>query len=131
VDDHLSLQQAHEMATHIERDLKADQPRISAINTHIESRGTGVGDGRDVTAEETRLAETIMKITNEVAGAASCHEVHIRRQGPKYLVALHCTFDKSLSILQVHDISSRIEERLKGSIPSLDRVLVHEEPGSG
>jgi cation diffusion facilitator family transporter len=130
VDDHLSLQQAHEMATHIERDLKADQPRISAINTHIESRGTGVGDGRDVTTEETRLAETIRKITNDVAGEASCHEVHIRRQGLKYLVALHCTFDKGLSILQVHDISSRIEERLKSTIPALDRVLVHAEPAA-
>jgi cation diffusion facilitator family transporter len=129
VDDHLSLQQAHEMASHIEQDLKADQPRISSINTHIESRGTGVGDGRDVTAEETRLTETIRKITNEVAGEASCHEVHIRRQGLKYLVALHCTFDKSLSILQVHEVSSRIEERLKNTIPSLDRVLVHAEPG--
>ena len=50
VDDHLSLQQAHEMASHIEQDLRADQPRIARINTHIESRGTGVGEGEDVTA---------------------------------------------------------------------------------
>ena len=128
VDDHLSLQQAHEMASHIEQDLRADQPRIARINTHIESRGTGVGEGEDVTARETRLVETVRKLADEVVGGPSCHEVHVRRLGLKYVVALHCTFDESLSIVQVHEISSRIEERLKSTVPALDHVLVHAEP---
>ncbi len=128
VDDHLSLQQAHEMASHIEHDLRADQPRIARINTHIESRGTGVGEGEDVTARETRLVETVRKLADEVVGGPSCHEVHVRRLGLKYVVALHCTFDEALSIVQVHEISSRIEERLKSTVPALDRVLVHAEP---
>ncbi len=128
VDDHLSLQQAHEMASHIEQDLRADQPRISQINTHIESRGTGVGEGEDVTAQETRLVETVRKIADEIVGGPSCHEVHVRRLGLKYVVALHCTFDERLSIVQVHEISSRIEERLRNTIPALDHVLVHAEP---
>ena len=128
VDDHLSLQQAHEMASHIERDLRADQPRISRINTHIESRGTGIGEGEDVTAQETRLVETVRKIADEIVGEPSCHEVHVRRLGLKYVVALHCTFDERLSIVQVHEISSRIEERLKSTVPALDHVLVHAEP---
>jgi cation diffusion facilitator family transporter len=128
VDDHLSLQQAHEMASHIEQDLRADQPRIARINTHIESRGTGIGEGEDVTAQETRLVETVRKIADEIVGAPSCHEVHVRRLGLKYVVALHCTFDERLSIVQVHEMSSRIEERLKNTVPALDRVLVHAEP---
>jgi len=128
VDDHLTLNQAHELASHIEEDLRGDMPEITRVNTHIESRGTGVGDGQDVTAQERRLAETIKKITDEIVGESRCHEVTIRRQGYRFLVALHCTFDKGLSIIQVHDISSQIEERLKNTIPSLDRVLVHAEP---
>jgi cation diffusion facilitator family transporter len=128
VDDHLSLQQAHEMASHIEQDLRADQPRIARINTHIESRGTGVGEGEDVTAREIRLVETVRKLADEVVGGPSCHEVHVRRLGLKYVVALHCTFDEALSIVQVHEISSRIEERLKSTVPALDHVLVHAEP---
>ncbi|MHB8095797.1 MAG: cation diffusion facilitator family transporter [Candidatus Aminicenantales bacterium] len=128
VDDHLSLQQAHEMASHIEQDLRMDQPRIARIDTHIESRGTGIGGDRDVTAEETRLVDTIRTLTDDLVGGASCHEVAVRRQGTKYLVSMHCTFDKTLSIVQVHELSSRIEERLKAEIPALDRVLVHAEP---
>ena len=128
VDDHLSLQQAHEMASHVEQDLRADQPRIARVNTHLESRGTGIGDDNDVTVQESRLVETIRKITDEIAGESSCHEVTIRRRGLKYQVALHCTFDEGLSIVQVHEISSRIEERLRNTIPILERVLVHAEP---
>jgi cation diffusion facilitator family transporter len=128
VDDHLSLQQAHEMANHIERDLLADQPRIARINTHIESRGTGIGQDDDVTAQESRLVETIRKITDEIAGESSCHDVTVRRRGLKYQIALHCTFDEGLSIVQVHEVSSRIEERLKNTVPALESVLVHAEP---
>jgi cation diffusion facilitator family transporter len=128
VDDHLSLQQAHEMASQIEQDLRSDQPRIARINTHLESRGTGIGDDDDVTAREGLLVETIRKITDEIAGDLSCHEVTVRRRGLKYHVALHCTFDEGFSIVQVHEISSRIEEHLKNTIPALERVLVHAEP---
>ena len=41
VDDHLLLHQAHDLASHIEQDLRAEIPRIARINTHIESRGHG------------------------------------------------------------------------------------------
>jgi len=128
VDDHLSLQQAHEMATHIEKDLREDIPEIVQVNTHIESRGTGLGDDEDVTFREHGLVEKVKRLTDEIAGASSCHNVMVRRHGGKLSVSLHCNFEKELSIIQVHDMSSRIEECLKEKIPGVDRVLVHAEP---
>jgi cation diffusion facilitator family transporter len=128
VDDHLSLQQAHDMATHIEKDLKEDMPEIAHVNTHIESRGTGMGNGVDVTSREQRIVEKVKQLTDEIAGASRCHNVMVQRQGDRFSVSLHCNFEKELSIIQVHDMSTRIEERLKDRIPGLDRVLVHEEP---
>ena len=128
VDDHLSLQQAHDMATHIEKDLKEDMPEIVHVNTHIESRGTGMGNGVDVTSREQRIVEKVKQLTDEIAGASRCHNVMVQRHGDRFSVSLHCNFEKELSIIQVHDMSTRIEERLKDRIPGLDRVLVHEEP---
>jgi len=130
VDDHLSLDQAHELASHIEQDLRDDMPEIVQINTHIESRGTGVGNGQDVTTQESGLVKRIKKITDEIVGKPCCHNITVHRQGDKFVVALHCTFDKELSIIQVHEISTRIEEHLKNTISVLDRVLVHAEPES-
>ena len=128
VDDHLSLAQAHEMASHIETDLHEDMPEISQVYVHMESRGTGLGEGLDVTAHEGELVRKIKQVADQTAGAGSCHNVLVRRQGKLRSVSLHCHFDKQMSIIQTHDITTRIEVRLKEEIPGLDRVLVHAEP---
>ncbi len=128
VDDHLLLHQAHDLATHIERDLKADLPIVKRVNTHIESRGTGVGSGRDVTAEEGALVERIRRTTDAVAGRECCHNILVRRQGDRLAVSLHCGFDRNLPVIEAHRLSSRIEEALKREVPAIEQVLVHTEP---
>ena len=128
VDDHLSLRQAHDLASQIEQELRTDMEDLVQVNTHIESRGTGVGNGLDVTAKEPDLVRQIAKITDEVAGPLCCHDVALRQQGDALAVSLHCAMDENLSITQVHDISTHIETRLQETIPSLRRVLVHAEP---
>ena len=128
VDDHLLLHQAHDLASHIERDLRADIPAIKRINTHIESRGTGVASGVDVTTEAGSLVERVRRITDAVAGRACCHNILIRRQGDRFAVSVHCSFDKDLPIIEAHRLSSRIEETLKENIPAIEHVLVHTEP---
>jgi len=128
VDDHYSLQQAHDIATHIEDDLKDDMPEITNIYTHLESRGTGIGDGADVTAAETGVVAEVKRLTDAIAGPGSCHSVAVSRHGDRLSVSLHCHFEKDISIIRVHELSTRIEERLKETIPGLDRILVHAEP---
>ena len=120
--------QAHEMASHIEKDLHQDMPDISQVYVHMESRGTGLGEGVDVTARERGLVEKIRLLTDEIAGASRCHNVTLRRRGERLSVSLHCNFKKELSIIEVHAASTQIEERLKEIIPGVDRVLVHAEP---
>ena len=128
VDDHLLLHQAHDLASHIEEDLRADIPAVKHVNTHIESRGTGVGSGRDVTAEEGPLVERVRAITDSVAGRACCHNILIRRQGDRFAVSLHCGFDRDVPVIEAHRLSSRIEEVLKKEIPEIEHVLIHTEP---
>jgi cation diffusion facilitator family transporter len=128
VDDHLLLHQAHELASHVEQDLRADIPAIARVNTHIESRGTGIGSGRDVTAEAGPLVEQVKRITDAVAGRACCHNILVRRQGDRVSVSLHCGFDRNLPVIEAHKLSTRIEEALKTEIPEIEQVLVHTEP---
>jgi cation diffusion facilitator family transporter len=128
VDDHLLLHQAHELASHIEQDLKSEIPAIKRVNTHIESRGTGVGSGIDVTAEEPEIVAAVQSIADEVVGRSCCHNVMVRRQGDRLAISLHCGFDRDLPIIEAHRISSRIEAALKRKIRSVEHVLVHTEP---
>jgi len=130
VDDHLSLQQAHEMASHIEHDLSQDIPGIEQVYVHLESRGTGIGDGLDITRGEREIVDKVRRLTDEIAGPSRCHNVRVLKHGEKMSVSLHCHFEKDLSIIQIHDLTSQIEERLKKNIPELDRCVVHAEPAS-
>jgi len=130
VDDHLLLHQAHDLASHIEQDLRADIPGLKRVNTHIESRGTGVGSGLDVTAEEGALVERIRAITDAVAGRTCCHNILVRKQGGRFAVSLHCGFDRNLPVIEAHRLSSRIEEAIKKDMPAIEHVLVHTEPAA-
>ena len=128
VDDHLLLHQAHDLANHIEQDLRAEIPSIARVNTHIESRGTGVGSGRDVTAEEPALVASIKRLADGIVGRDCCHSILIRRHDGRLSVSLHCAFEADLPVVEAHRLSSRIEEALKAEIPGLEQVLVHTEP---
>ena len=129
VDDHLTLRQAHDTAKHIEGDIKRDNPSIAHVNTHIESRGTGVDTGMDITTEEGDLVRQVQQMVDAIVEQPSCHSVRIRRQdGGKLLISLHCTFDETMPIVKVHSTCTRVEDRLLETLPNVDRVLVHAEP---
>jgi cation diffusion facilitator family transporter len=129
VDDHLLLRQAHDLASHIEQDLKAEIPAIVRVNTHIESRGTGVGVGADVTREEPGLVEAVRAIAGRIVGPSRCHNIMVRRQGDRRSVSLHCEFEGNMSVIEAHRMSSRVEEAIKKDLPEVETVLVHTEPG--
>jgi divalent metal cation (Fe/Co/Zn/Cd) transporter len=126
--DHLSLRLAHEMASRIEKELHADIPGISQVNTHIEAMENIIDNGLDVTTHESDLVQKIIATTNEIVGQTCCHDVVIHRQGDWLAVTMHCTLEDDLSINQVHDITTLIENRLRERIPFLKHVLVHAEP---
>ncbi|MDH4196658.1 MAG: cation-efflux pump [Candidatus Aminicenantes bacterium] len=128
VDDHLSLRQAHDLASHVEKDLLADMVEIARVTTHIESRGTSVGNGVDVSSTERNLVENIKRRVDRLAGPGRCHDVVVRRYGGVYSVALHCFFPKDLPIIKVHEASTAIETELRQAFPVLEHVLVHTEP---
>jgi cation diffusion facilitator family transporter len=129
VDDHLSLRQAHDLTRQVEGTLRAENPSIKRVNTHIESRGTGTGNGRDVTDQEGELVLQILRITEEQAGDPACHDIRLRLQENGSLaVSLHCAFPADAPIPTVHDISTRIESRVLETLPRVSRVLVHAEP---
>jgi len=128
VDDQLSLRLAHELASRVEQELRAEIPCISHVNVRIEPRGDGIGNGVDVTKQESMLVKQIIETTDKIVGNNCCHNVVICRKGNWLVVSLRCTLDASLSVAEVHDITSRIENRLHEEIPFMERILVHAEP---
>jgi len=128
VDEDMDIRQAHDLATGLEAAVRADMPGITSLNIHIESRQQRREELRNVTRFSAELIEKVRKIASTTPGIVECHEVTVRRSGSQIYLAMHCTFEDTLSIRTVHDISTDLEDRLHAEIPNLGRVLIHPEP---
>ncbi len=138
VDDQMSLEEAHALATKLEREVHQDQPQVSAITTHIESRSGAVRSSTMLAADADELTRVIEDIVNTAPGAVEVHNIEIRRfdlsvesggqRLPDLVVYLHCRFDGATPIGDVHQHCHSIEDRILVEVPHVRRVSVHAEP---
>ncbi len=128
VDGALSLREAHELASELERRARQDMPQLVELTTHIEPRGEllGAGDFYDVGRAE--LAQLVQQVIESSEGAENCHDVQLRQYGGKWVVSLHCDLPGELPLVQAHLVSATLEARLREEIPGLERVVIHTEP---
>jgi divalent metal cation (Fe/Co/Zn/Cd) transporter len=60
-----------------------------------------------------------------------CHEVLITESEDGLAIVMHCEAEPQLSVLAVHDASTRIENATHLRWPDVKRVTVHFEPVDG
>jgi divalent metal cation (Fe/Co/Zn/Cd) transporter len=130
------VEDAHQIASDLERQVRDDHPAIANIVTHIESRRTSVQASQNLTKRNERMVSGIHQIVNGIAGHPDCHSVEIRLLNGRrvsadhepLVVSLHCYFDPDRPIGEVHRQCSAIEERVMEVFPEVERVSVHAEP---
>lgn len=131
VNPELSVDRAHALASRLEEQIEAENPGVSAVNTHLEVEPL-VGLPRiDVTRQEGPLVERITAKVDDMLGVGRCHEVRVYRPaGRKHEldVVLHCSFPSTSSVAQAHRQAEHVEQVLRGELPILGSVLVHVEP---
>ncbi|MBI4596031.1 MAG: cation-efflux pump [Candidatus Tectomicrobia bacterium] len=130
VDGSKSLKEGHQLASELEQRLKTDVEENLEITTHIEAIETERGDEKDVTPRSDNLVENVKRLALQDRQVKDCHKVVIRKANGKFSVSLHCTFNETLPIRDVHEISTNIETRIKESLREIDSVLVHAEPSN-
>jgi cation diffusion facilitator family transporter len=82
-------------------------------------------------SEHAADSESIQKIEgvlSEEKGVSSWHALRTRKLGAELLVDVHVLVDPDLSVLESHDISERIEKKVKEKLSKPVNVLVHIEP---
>lgn len=75
-----------------------------------------------------KILEKINGVCMSVPGVRGCHQYRARRAGSRILADVHIYVNPKLSVNQAHEISTRVERRLKRQIPDLASVVVHVEP---
>jgi cation diffusion facilitator family transporter len=118
------LGEAHKLASSLEGLAFAEIPNLAEITTHIEPEGqqTDLDSAGLAEAEFTRLVQ------QAVGDDYDCHQVKVRRNGPSWMVSLHCLVPAEMSLADAHQVSAELEARLRGALPCLERVVIHTEP---
>ncbi len=126
-DGTLPLRQAHEMASSLEERARAEIPYLADLTIHIEPQGQ-LTQASVPGMEETQVAQAVRQAINDILNAKACHQIRVRRGYEGWAVSMHCQLPDEIPLAEAHRVSTRLEARLRGEIPGLERVVIHTEP---
>jgi divalent metal cation (Fe/Co/Zn/Cd) transporter len=120
----LPLEEAHEVASDVERAILESVPEVDAVRTHLEPIAEA-GEGReDDAAAERALVERIVR---EATGEAP-RELRFLHTESGLVAQLTLAVDPSASLGEAHARASEIEKRIRRARPGIADVIVHTEP---
>jgi len=126
VDETWRLEEAHDLASRLEGRMREEMPEIAEVYVHMEPMEAL--EGGEVSGEEELVAREVEKVVREMGDLKECREVSVRRSGEKLFVSLSCLLSQNLPIGRAHEVSMRLERRLKERLDNVDQVLIHLEP---
>ena len=118
----LPLEDAHEVATEVERAIVESVPEVDAVQTRLEPLAEA-GEGRDVAGDR----DLVERIVREETGGPP-RELRFLRTDDGLLAYLTLGLDPSTSLAEAHARASEIEERIRRERPEIADVVVHTEP---
>jgi cation diffusion facilitator family transporter len=121
----LRLDEAHDVATQVERAIVAAAPEVDAVRTHLEPLAEA-GEGRhagDVGAD----SELVERIVRDTTGQLP-RELRFLNTDEGLLAYLTLALDPGTPLADAHARASEIEERIRRERPEISDVIVHTEP---
>jgi len=124
VDRQINLETAHKISEVIETKIQNDVLEIEHVTIHLEPYVTLP---ENLKIEGSKTEDKIKKILGEyseikkVSRIATFHFKDIKK------IEIDCSFDGDLSIEKVHDLTSKIEQRIRGHFINVI-ITVHPEP---
>ncbi len=128
VSDSLSLGEAHQRATDFEKSVKEVMPDLTSVVTHIEPTGDTVSRRLSQPGRAALIQAALNQIMCKEHPGVTASEVRVRTVGEDEVVSFRCALDASIGIRDAHEITERVEKRLRERIPKLARVVIHVAP---
>jgi cation diffusion facilitator family transporter len=123
----LSLAEAHEVASRVEREILTALPEVDAVQTHLEPLAEPA-PGRTVpTADMRAEAETVRRIVREAIGDEP-RELRFLDTADGLVAFLTLGMDPNRPLADAHARASEIEERIRRDLAGISEVIVHTEP---
>lgn len=77
---------------------------------------------------DPKIYQKIFNAVAEVPGAINPHKVRLRKQAYLFVIELDIEVDGNLSVKQGHDISMKVEHKIKERIKNVYDINIHIEP---
>ena len=123
-----SVEEAHELADHIEAEVKRELGDEVRVDAHIEPlEQTSLG--RDVTEDRTDITEALRAAVAEEPEMLDLHDIVVTSSTDGLSVVAHVRGRADLSLARLHDASNRVESHVTKDHPEVASVLIHFEPG--
>ena len=118
----LPLEDAHEVATEVERAIVESVPEVDTVQTHLEPLAEAA-EGESVDGDRG----LVERIVREQTGQAP-RELRFLRTDDGLLAYLTLRLDPDTSLADAHARASEVEERIRRERPEISDVIVHTEP---
>lgn len=124
VDRNMSLEEAHKVSDEIEKQVRSVVPNINHITVHLEPH---VSLPKTLPVEDLSIEEQITKIIRQYSAVKKIGRVITLQLQDVFKIDIDCSFDGTLSIEKVHDITSEIEHKIRSQLKNAI-VTIHPEP---
>jgi cation diffusion facilitator family transporter len=123
----LSLEEAHALASSVERAIASAVPEVSTVQTHLEPlREPGAGTA-PAKADVQANADAVTEVVREETGRLP-RELRFIETDDGLVVFLTLGLDPDSRLADAHARASEIEERIREACSGVADVIVHTEP---
>jgi cation diffusion facilitator family transporter len=131
VPETMSLQQAHDVASKLEADIRSEVHGIATVLTHIESEPATIAHSAQFAANDS-LVKRLRQTAENFGDIHDIHEITVTRGhgGAANSVQINChiSLPEDLSMGRVHEVITEFEGEFRLNNPQVSRVLIHPEP---
>lgn len=124
----MALEEAHEIASNVERAIGDAVPEIDAVHTHIEPLAPEHVEQRMAGGDETASRRGIEEIVRRHTGQPAL-EIRLRRGEDGLLAYITATLPRSRTVAEAHEVAMDVEREVN-ALPFVADAVVHTEPAS-
>jgi len=124
VDRETNFEEAHKISEIIEQKIQENFTEIEHVTIHLEPFVT---IPKNFKFEGKSTQDNITKLISEYSEIKKVSRVVTLNFKDMFKIDIDCSFDKNLSIEKVHDLTTQIEQKLKGHFKNAV-ITIHPEP---
>lgn len=123
----MSLTEAHEVATRVEREIRAAVREVDSVQTHLEPLAEPAA-GRRVSGPDLEAeSQSVRRIVRDTTGS-ELRELRFLDTTDGLVAFLTLRLDAEGALADAHARASEIEEQIRRRHPEIADVIVHTEP---